>query len=202
MKLKQAATWTLVIALMTTNFSQAEEENVFPEGNFEGEVNLVNPHPHPEFLDQQAGDFYISPGDYKRFGCSIELENEEGSTFLRFHSPSDYNGILRAFVSIDLPEPPPASVTISLRWRAEDYLVQPDAPDWASAQCDPTFFTEDGERKTIYGALRLNGNTDGEWVEIEKNINVPEGAVRLTLGPGLYCVNGTLDIDDIKVFLD
>lgn len=196
---------TLLALFTTLSLCQsafAEEGNVFPEGSFEGEVNLTNPHPHPARLDMQPGDFYLTPGDYKHKGCMIEIASEEGSNYLSFQAPSDYTGILRAFVALDLPEPSPASVTISLRWRVKDYEVQPDAPDWASVQCDPIFVMPDGEEKVIYGALRLKENTDGEWIEIEKNVSVPNGAVRLVLGPGLYCVNGTLNVDDIKIFLE
>ena len=37
------------------------------------------------------------------------------------------------------------------------------------------------------------------WFE---TVNVPDGAKRLILQPGLYLVTGTLDIDDIKVFAE
>lgn len=201
--MKKHAFVTVVASLLAFTSIQAQDSaNLFPEGDLESPINLVNPYPNPPKSQMQQGDFYIEPGNYESKGCTVSVETEEGSTFLRFMAPQGFNAILRTYIALDLPTPTPAALTISLRWRASDIAAPEGAPDWASVQCDPVFVMSDGSEKTIHGTLHLKESTGGEWVEVEKTVTVPEGAVRLVLQPGLYCVTGTLDVDDIKIFAE
>lgn len=201
--MKKLTSLTIAASLASMALLQAEDaDNLFPEGNFEGEINLTNPFPNPAPMDMQQGEFYIEPGDFKNKGCKISVENENGSNFIRYKAPAGFSGILRTYIALDLPNPPPPALTISMRWRTSNTEIPEGAPEWASAQNDPMFVFEDGTNKTIYGTLRLKGDTGGGWVEVEKTVNVPDGAKRLVLQPGLYGMTGTLDVDDIKVFAE
>lgn len=193
---------TLTATLTLGSGAFAQDDNLFPEGNFEGEIQLDASHPMPKHLQKQAGVFYIEPGDYQQKGAEVVVTNEQGANFLRFMTPSTYQGNLRTYIALDLPSPPPAALTIALRWRSSGLNPQDGAPNWASAQCDPVFVFEDGQEKTIFNTLRLKDGTNGEWIEVEKTVTVPDGAKRLILQPGLYQVNGTLDVDDIKIFAE
>jgi hypothetical protein len=197
--MKKTASVLLMCAIASA--SAQEPANLYPEGNFEGAVELQAPHPSPltgDPLTAQEGILYIEPGDYKSKKCSVSVENENGSNFIRYVAPVGFTGILRTYIALKLPDPAPATLTISMRWRVSDYATQDNAPEWASAQNDPMFVLADGTKKILYGTLRLKSNTE-EWQEVEKTVSVPEGAKMLILQPGLYCVTGTLDVDDIKV---
>lgn len=188
----------------STTFA-AEQGNLFPEGSFDQPLDMVATAPNPATQDPfnaQEGVLYIEPGNYKGKGCNVEFVNEGGETFLRFTAPSSFTGILRAYIPLRLPDPAPPTITLSIRWRVQNYELQPDAPNWASAQCDPVFVLENGEKVTINNTLRLKEDTGESFMEMEKTVNVPEGAKILLLQPGLYCVNGQLDIDDLKVFAE
>lgn len=201
--MKILTTPILLASLFATLQVKAQDDgNLFPEGDFESVINLIAPHPSPSHADKLAGEFYLEPGDYKAKGCKVVVENEGGTSFLRFSAPTGFKGILRTYIALDLPDPAPASLTISQRWRTSQFAPQAEAPAWASAQNDPAFILADGTEKVMHGTLRLTGDTGGGWVEVEKTVMVPEGAKRLILQPGLYGVTGTLDIDDIKVFAE
>jgi hypothetical protein len=194
-------TTAILIAITCSAALAQEPKNLYPEGDFESSPQILAPNPSPFTTDPttaQEGALYVEPGDYKNKQCSVTVENEAGSSFIRYVAPNGFKGILRTYIALKLPDPAPASLTISMRWRLKDYAPQADAPEWASAQNDPAFVLADGTRKVLNGTLRLKSNT-AEWQEVEKTINVPDGAKMLILQPGLYCVTGTLDVDDIKV---
>lgn len=192
-------------ALCAFSLHASDSGNMFPEGNFESVMEMKAPFPSPITEDPTSaveGVLYIEPGDYKDKGCNVSIEQEDGSSFLRYNAPKGFNGILRTYIALRLPDPAPQLLTIGQRWRLADFETGPEAPEWAGAQNDPQFVMADGSRKVINGTLRLRGNTNGEWQEVEKTVTVPEGAKMLILQPGLYVGSGTLDIDDIRVFAE
>lgn len=194
-----------VAVLAAASLHAADAGNMFPEGNFESGAQLKAPFPNPiteNPKNAEEGVLYIEPGDYQARNCKVSIENEDGSSFLHLEAPKGFDGILRTYIALRLPEPAPAAVTIGQRWRMADFAKLEEAPQWAGAQNDPVFVMEDGTRKTINGTLRLNSNTGGEWQEVEKTVSVPAGARILILQPGLYRASGTLDIDDIRVFAE
>lgn len=203
--MKHTATIIVAIAISSASVPAADPGNLFPEGDFESPVRLEAPSPSPtteDPLNTEEGLLYIEPGDYKAKGCEVSIEGEGDSSFLRLKAPHGFEGILRTYIPLRLPDPTPATITISQRWRLADYEAVPGAPEWASAQNDPIFVLADGTTKIIHGTLRLRADTAGEWQEVEKSVNVPEGAKILMLQPGLFMATGTLEVDDIKVFAE
>lgn len=196
---------TAAAALCALSLHASDSGNMFPEGNFESVLEMKAPAPSPITEDPMSaveGVLYIEPGDYKNKGCNVSVEQEDGSSFLRYTAPKGFNGILRTYIALRLPDPAPQVLTIGQRWRMSDCGVEAEAPEWAGAQNDPQFVLADGSRKVINGTLRLRENTNGEWQEVEKTVTVPEGAKMVILQPGLYVASGTLDIDDIRVFAE
>lgn len=179
--------------------------NLFPEGAFDAPLEMIATSPNPaaqDPLNAQEGVLYIEPGNYKDKGCVVEFASEGSDSFLRFAAPDSFTGILRAYIPLKLPQPAPSTLTLSIRWRLSNLQPQADAPVWASAQCDPVFVLENGEKVTINNTLRLKEETGGQFVEMEKVVNVPDGAKALLLQPGLYCVNGELAVDRIEVIAE
>lgn len=191
-----------IIIALTGTTAFAQDGNIFPEGGFETGVTLSD-QPGTitkDFTAAAEGTLYIEPGDYKAKGISVTVESEEGSNFLRYTVPaaSSFTGILRTYIVLALPDPKPSTVTVSLRWRLEGFAPASGAPEWASAQIEPAFLLADNKLKVANGTFRLKESTS-EWLEVEKNLTVPEGATHIVLQPGLYCAQGTLDVDDIKI---
>jgi hypothetical protein len=194
-------------AILSTGL--AEEGNLYPEGNFEGDISLNasgTGKMTKDFSTAEEGVLYIEPGDYKAKGeVSVTKETEDGNSFIRFRNApgSKLTGILRAYIVLKLPSPAPSGVTVSLRWRLSEWqpVEGEGAQPWASAQADPQFRLADGTTKPVNNTFRLK-KVVTEWTEVEKSVTVPEGATHLILPPGLYAGYGTLDIDDIKVIAE
>lgn len=184
----------------------AQDNNIFPEGTFEGEVVLSDKVQQVNAMNKgeglvELGTLYIEPGDYKTKGYTVQVETEEGSKFLRFNRAANANnkGNFRTYVTLKLPATKPVAVAISLRWRLREFAKLDGAPEWASAQIEPAFLSADGKvLKNNYGVFRLQKSAD-TWQEVEKSVPVPEGAVYIMLQPGLYVCSGILDIDDLKI---
>jgi hypothetical protein len=185
--------------------ASAQEQNIFPDGNFEGELTFSTKSAEvcKDFKAADEGTLYIEPGDYKhKGGVTVSIETEDGNKFLRFHNPpeSKLDGNLRTFIVLKLPTPPPSGMTLSLRWRIKDFVLNEGAPDWAAAQCNPMFLLQDGTTTKSVNIFR--GKADTDWVEKEKSISIPDGATHLILQPGIKGVRGTFDIDDLKVIMN
>jgi hypothetical protein len=195
---------TAALVVLGASAQAQEPTNLYPEGNFEGALDLRALSPNPMISDPlsaEEGVLYIEPGDYQNRGCSVAIEDENGSSFLRFVAPEGFGVNLRTYIAFKLPTPAPAALTISQRWRLTGLQTSSDAPEWAGAQNDPEFVLSDGSRKSVNGTFRLKADSGG-WVEVEKSVQVPDGSVMVILRPGLYVASGTLDIDDIKVFAE
>lgn len=196
---------TALAAISASPLQASEPGNLFPEGSFDQPLEIVAKSPNPateDPLNAQEGVLYVEPGNYKDKGCIVEFTSDGGQQVLRFVAPENFEGILRTYIPLRLPEPTPASLTLAIRWRVQNYQVQNNAPGWASAQCDPIFVLSNGEKTVINNTLRITSDTGPDFVEMEKTVSVPEGAQMLILQPGLYCISGTLDIDEIKVFAE
>lgn len=197
----------LAVALATAPAAATAETsgNLFPEGSFDQPLELLTEHPNPatkDPLNALEGVMYAEPANFAGRGCTIEQLTEDGVSFLRLSAPESFTGILRVYIPLRLPEPTPAFVTLNVRWRISELQPNPDPPAWASVQADPIFVLASGETKVINNTLRSSESTNGEFIEIEKTVPVPDGAVMLILQPGLYCVTGTLDIDQIQVIAE
>lgn len=204
-KIHLLALASAITSLTTAPLLAADPTNLFPEGTFDSPIDIEAKAPNPatqDPLNAQEGILYAEPGNYRAKGCSIEFTNEGNENVLKFIAPESFSGILRTYIPLRLPNPPPTNITLSIRWATSNLKPAENAPVWASAQCDPIFVLENGEKKTINNTLRLTQDTGGEFTEMEKTVPVPDGAKMIILQPGLYLVTGTLAIDEIKVLAE
>ena len=142
----------------------------------------------------------INPGNYKSFDMSFLLPSSEGNKYAKLIN-NDITQIFRLMTEIDLPPGKGRTLRISARLKVTD-LVQDPATEWASAQIG--FDMRDVSGKWDWRGttpLRLQSSTR-DWIDREVIFKIPDTVTGLRVMPGLYKATGTLEIDDIQVYVE
>ncbi len=88
------------------------------------------------------------------------------------------------------------TMTVSARMKLSDYQKGPE--NWHRARVTLKFLNNEGEMVGTYPAIPdLTENSD--WVNEEVTLQVPVGATKLQLQPGLWGSKGLFEVDDITV---
>jgi hypothetical protein len=176
-------------ALALAALSATAQENVFPEGGFE----IMGAKGKPE------GWVFPDPTYMASKGGAISLEGENGGTFLRIVSAGEGDAP-KPHAKLDLPENA-IHVRLQYKLRSANMKVLPE-PAWAGGFMGGSFIDADGQALKPFVPSRRMKENNAEWIECEDTYPVPGGAVKVMLQPGLYFSTGTLDVDDVQVFIE
>lgn len=140
-------------------------------------------------------------GDFSQGQQAWDMKNQElnriasegDNRFARF--TMDKQGLTMIEQKVAL-EPDMRELKVSARLRGAN--ISPAEGGGKDARL--MFYFVDAEGKNVggYHGLALKKSTDG-WVNEDKTVRVPTGAMNLLLRPGLYSTSGQFDIDDITV---
>jgi len=124
----------------------------------------------------------------------VEFLTESKNRFCRMALKDPAAAIIHQTIDID---PTWKTLDFSIRVRAVD--VDKGHEDWQTGQFQFLFFDKDNERVGGWNRLKIDNDTEG-WKLLEaKDVDVPEGAVKLKAQVGVWGASGTFDFDDVKV---
>jgi hypothetical protein len=120
---------------------------------------------------------------------------EGGNRFLRFVNDSHDRAVALTRI-VALPAGSKA-VVVSARMRAA--RLELGREGWHEARIALRFENDKKEMVGGYPAMPALRTPSPDWLTREVVLDVPEGATRLVLQPGLWLAKGTLDLDDVRV---
>jgi hypothetical protein len=152
-------------------------ENLVPEGTFQNKDAAGKPA-NWEMMNPEG----------------LNVAAEDGDPFLRI-----VNGDNAKAVGIQKTVKLPAGsklAVVSARMRTAHFALGKEG--WHEARIALRFENDKGEMAGGYPSMP-NLRTNSDWVTRQVVLDVPDGATRLVMQPGLWLATGTLDLDDIRV---
>ena len=162
---------------------------VLPAAHALGDTLVEN----PDFSGAEGSSIpgWQVPGDW----IQAEARQENGERFVRIRNTNP-QGVHNIYQVIDLP--PRARTLLIVADMRSDNIKPADEP-WETGRVNLQFLDEDGGDMEVYGAApTLTEPTDG-WRRVPVVREVPEGARRLRLQPGIWRGVGEVDFKHIRV---
>ncbi|HEV7300719.1 MAG TPA: hypothetical protein VGN72_15240 [Tepidisphaeraceae bacterium] len=159
--------------------------------------------PHARAAEQVADhDFSDAPVGGKPEGWSVPNFMTPGKSqvvggenpFVRFRN-GEVTQVVAMERTVALP-PGTTFVILSLKMRTEG--VRLGSEGWHEPRVSMRWLNDAGEQVGGYPQMP-NQRADGGWTTKTVEMDVPAGATKLNLQPGLWLCAGTLDIDDLSV---
>jgi len=137
--------------------------------------------------DFEAGGEWAAPWSRPRGASIVE---EADNRFLRLDGGS-------ISVAQRIPiDPDWWKLRLTLRMRVTDVVTGDDA--WKNARLAMSFHAEDGTRAGDW-PLVFNEEGTSEWMDLEREYIVPQGAVSLAISAANFGVSGRAEFDDIRI---
>jgi RNA polymerase sigma factor (sigma-70 family) len=151
-------------------------ENQFPQGDF-----------------QQATAGQLPKGWTMSANTRARVQAKDGKNWLAITNAIPNNwGTVRYVLPI---QPDWKRLRLVAQLKAKN--LKPVGDWWNTARLDFNF--HDNQNRIVGYGRGLNLYKSGGWLTLDKTVQVPEGATRLALEPGLFGATGELLIDNISV---
>ncbi len=119
---------------------------------------------------------------------------EQTNRFCRMDLPEAKAAIIKQQIPLDASW---KTLTFAVRIRAEN--VKTGKEGWMTGQFQYLFFDKDDKQVGGWQRLKIEGDTDG-WKTLEqKNLAIPDGAVKIKAQIGVWGATGKFDFDDVRV---
>ncbi len=128
------------------------------------------------------------------WGKGISLVQEDGNRFVRFQGPVAARNL--SITQDVLLDPAWTRVRIAARVRASE--LQLGTEGWQDFRVNLRFLDAAGTMVGGYAAVP-SLRAAGPWVVSQVERDVPAGAVKLSVEPGLFHCGGVADLDDVRV---
>ena len=144
-----------------------------------------------------SGDFQI-PENNKALGLDlsegISIAQNGAERWLKFENAGTDKAVALTR-SVALP-PNSKLAVVSAKMKATNLKLGKEG--WHEARIALRFEDDKGEMKGGYPSMP-NLRADSDWIVREVVLEVPAGATRIVLQPGLWLASGTLEMDDLEV---